>query len=399
MTYSKVSVFVLLAVIAASLAACSNIEPTIDDYDMYVMVHEIDEETQIPVAKIYKNKTLLFEGEHDKNITYSNFEVENGHLYFLKATYDEATRKYNRQMYKDFELFSTSIFPDKSVGAQLSILGFYNEHYIYCYHDPNAAGYYYRYFTDEQITIHQYGQDDSEFCILENPQPLIKKFYVSKFYHDNINEDNYFAGMVTVSSTDINSETGLYLDAYWKNNEEFVMPNNYYDRPDVEFPIATELVEGMTLHNNKPVFGGLGGAYWYDGHRYFLQYPEEFIKSIVSYKGSIYILSTYRIVTYDDAPDNFRNTYEYHKNAYIYKDGELIYENDEVRNPRDLYVINGDCYYSAVEMDKYYKPFSIWKNLEKITEYGEVRTEVDWINGGQNPNLREFTNHFYLVKK
>lgn len=83
---------------------------------------------------------------------------------------------------------------------------------------------------------------------------------------------------------------------------------------------------------------------------------------------------------------------------HIYRDGELIYENDEVRNPRDLYVINGDCYYSAVEMYDYYQPFAIWKNLEKITEYGEVRTEVDWISGG-NPNLREFTNHFYLVKK
>ena len=392
MTYSKVYIFVLLAVIAASLAACT-IEPTIDDYDMYVMVHEVDEETQIPVAKIYKNKTLLFEGEHDKNITYSNFEVENGHLYFLKATYDEATRKYNRQMYKDFELFSTSIFPDKSVGAQLSILGFYNEHYIYCYHDPNAAGYYYRYFTDEQITIHQYGQDDSEFCILENPQELIKKFNVTVFYHDPKTGDNYFAGMVTVPKTDINSETGLYLDAYWKNNEEFVMPNNYYERPK-DFYIASTEVEGLMLHNNKPVFGGMG-SYWYDGYRYFLLNHEELIKSIVSYNGSIYILSTFHIVEEDEKLQR----YEYDKNAYIYKDGKLIYENDEVRNPRDLYVINGDCYYSAVEMDKYYKPFAIWKNLEKVTEYGEVRNKVYWMNNLNCPNIREFTNHFYLVKK
>lgn len=397
MTYSKSSIFVLLAVIAASLAACT-IEPTIDDYDMYVMVHEIDEETQIPVAKIYKNHTLLFEGEHDKNITYSNFEVENGHLYFLKATYDEATRKYSRQMYKDFELFSTSIFPDKSVGAQLSILGFYNEHYIYCHHEPNTDGIYDRYFYPEQITIYQFGKDDSEFCILENPQPLIKKFYVSKFYHDNINEDNYFAGMVTVPKTDINSETGLYLDAYWKNNTEYVLPTNYFDTPD-EYAYASEFYDGITVHNNKIVFGGRG-YYWYGGQRCYLPRPDEEIRSIVSYKGSLYILSTIHVVTENYSPENFRSTYEYNKNAYIYRDGELIYENDEVRNPRDLYVINGDCYYSAVEMDKYYKPFAIWKNLEKITEYGEVRTEVDWINGGgSNPNFREFTNHFYLVKK
>ena len=57
MTYSKISVFVLLAVIAASLAACT-IEPSIDDYDIYVMVKGIDEETHNPVAKIYKNNVF-----------------------------------------------------------------------------------------------------------------------------------------------------------------------------------------------------------------------------------------------------------------------------------------------------------------------------------------------------
>ncbi|MCQ2349334.1 MAG: hypothetical protein MJZ98_02500 [Paludibacteraceae bacterium] len=394
MTYSKVSVFVLLAVIAASLAACSNIEPTIDDYDMYVMVHEIDEETQIPVAKIYKNKTLLFEGEHDKNITYSNFEVENGHLYFLKATYDEATRKYSRQMYKDFELFSPLIFPDKTAGALYSILGFYNEHYIYCYHEPNSSGYFFKYFYPEPITIYQFGKDDSEFCTLKNTQDLIKKYFVPAFYHDKKTGDNYFAGMVTVPKTDINSETGLYLDAYWKNNEEFVMPNNYYDKPEVEFPVASELVEGMAVLNNKLVFGGQG-YYWQDGQRHFLRNPVEDVISIVSYKGSIYILSSLFICK---DTENLR-TYQYHQNAYIYRDGELIYENDEVRNPRDLYVINGDCYYSAVEMYDYYQPFSIWKNLEKVTEYGEVRTEVFWLDNMFASNGREFTNHFYLVKK
>ncbi|MCQ2349477.1 MAG: hypothetical protein MJZ98_03230 [Paludibacteraceae bacterium] len=396
MTYSKVSVFVLLAVIAASLAACSNIEPTIDDYDMYVMVHEIDEETQIPVAKIYKNHTLLFEGEHDKNITYSNFEVENGHLYFLKVTYDEVTRKYNRQMYKDFELFSPLIFPDNSISAPLLILGFLNEHYIYCHHEPNTSGYYYKYFSPEKITIWQFGQDDSEFCILDNPQELIKKFYITGFYHDNKTGDNYFAGMVILPQTDINTETGQHFDTYWKNTEEFIMPNNYYDTPN-DFYRASELVEGMTLHHNNPVFGGMG-SYWYNGHRYYLQNPEEIIRSIVSYQGSIYVLSAYTIIQESHEPEGFRR-FEYYKNAYIYKDGKLIYENDEVRNPRDLHVINGDCYYSAVEMYDYYQPFAIWKNLEKITEYGEVRTEVNWADYSTCPNRREFTNHFYLVKK
>lgn len=392
MTYSKISVFVLLAVIAASLAACS-IEPTIDDYDMYVMVHEIDEETQIPVAKIYKNHTLLFEGEHDKNITYSNFEVENGHLYFLKATYDEATRKYNRQMYKDFELFST--FKSQSIFAP-PIIGFYNEHYLYCSHVQDPINGMYTYDDPEPISIRQFGLDDTEFCTLDNTQSLLNQHTVTTFFCDEKTKDLYFAGRAMISHSDISVGFGGYYDVFWKNKEEHVMPNNYYERPKDYFP-ATAQPEAIKVLNSEIIFGGWG-YYWQGNNCVFLQQPAEQIKSIVSYNGNIYILSTLFVKEKDESPGNY-GEYAYYQNAYIYKNGRLVYENNEVRNPYDLTIINGDCYYSAVEVSKYSNSFTIWKNNERYDEYGDVEKEITLLLGSSQNGDQKLRNHFVLVKK
>lgn len=55
--YINRSLWIVFATIVLSLASCG-IEASIDDYDIYVMVKGIDEETHNPVAKIYKNNVF-----------------------------------------------------------------------------------------------------------------------------------------------------------------------------------------------------------------------------------------------------------------------------------------------------------------------------------------------------
>ncbi|MCQ2348898.1 MAG: hypothetical protein MJZ98_00275 [Paludibacteraceae bacterium] len=389
MTYSKVYIFVLLAVIAASLAACS-IEPTIDDYDMYIAIYENDDITKHTIARVYKNKSLIFEGEDDASISYSNFKFENGHVYCIKVTYDETTQKYNREMLKDFQSFSDLNFLYDSRFTP-RIIGFSNEHYIYCSQSRNANnGYHpndYSYNSPEPIIIRQFGKDDSEFCVLNTPQTLLNNHTVSLMYLDPRNKDYYFLGSATMSHSDICSGSPRFFDVYWKNGVEHVMPNNYSDIPE-KYMSFSNYHASCQIFKNKVVFGGYA-YYWCGQTRTFLHNPTERIQDIVENNGSLYVLATDEVIE----EDNAGNRLHYYKNAYIYKDGQLVYENNATYSPKDLHVINGDFYFSAIDISVKFHPFTIWKNNEVIAEYGNVDIKLD------SDMLYYYTSVFRLVHK
>ncbi|MDO4190921.1 MAG: hypothetical protein Q4D14_04455, partial [Bacteroidales bacterium] len=79
--------------------------------------------------------------------------------------------------------------------------------------------------------------------------------------------------------------------------------------------------------------------------------------------GDLYILTT----TSNTTTVNYYTRF-YYSDARIYKNGQLIHEITNIRNPRDLFVIGGDCYFLAVDMED--KTFGLWKNEDRIHEYG-----------------------------
>ncbi len=394
--YINRSLWIVFATIVLSLASCG-IEPSIDDYDIYVMVKGIDEETHNPVAKIYKNNVLLFEGENDKYISYSDLQIEAGHVYFIKTSFDETTKEYTRQMYKDFQLYSTLEFITKEMFGPV-ILGFHQNHYLYCYHTQTSNNDNYTYTDPEPISIWQFGTDNREYCTLDNTQSIVNQHTVSKFYYDEKTGNSYFIGQAVISNNDVVA-TGSRntCDVFWKNGVENVMPNGYFDRPTGCSP-STPYPNGFQIINNEVAFGGWG-YYWQGNQPVFLQSPDETVMSMATYNNHLYVLTSKKQEEKDMNSTSYRYV-TYYKNAYIYKDGRLVLENDKVRNPNDLYLIKGDCYYSATDMTGDLPLFTIWKNDDTLYQFEQVETETNMLPDPYTLAYGEAAhNYFILLKK
>lgn len=278
------------------------------------------------------------------------------------------------------------------------ILGFHQNHYLYCYHTQTNNNDNYTYTDPEPISIWQFGTDNREYCTLDNTQSIVNQHTVSKFYYDEKTGNSYFIGQAVISNNDVVA-TGSRntCDVFWKNGVENVMPNGYFDRPTGYSP-STPYPNGFQIINNEVAFGGWG-YYWQGNQPVFLQSPDETVMSMATYNNHLYVLTSKKQEEKDMNSTSYRHV-TYYKNAYIYKDGRLVLENDKVRNPNDLYLIKGDCYYSATDMTGDLPLFTIWKNDDTLYQFEQVETETNMLPDPYTLAYGEAThNYFILLKK
>ncbi|MDO4190473.1 MAG: hypothetical protein Q4D14_02135 [Bacteroidales bacterium] len=349
-----------LAFLVSMLTSCSHNLPTQGNYDIYIAyLDETDEESNNTSSfRIIKNDSIIFEGITTLYKFFINFEVENGHTYFINVRKDPITNECNHYIYKDLDSTIDLSYLIKPSSFALPIYGFLNEHYIY---GNNTIVY-----NNDPFVMKQFWDISSDFQILENKHEALSPHYLtSHFYQDKETGDIYFAGYTKCGKTP--------FDVYWKNGEEHDYPNTYYNIPSnyCNFTLNPSIV----VYNKKVIFYG-SNYYWYDDELFFLNDPSEYILKMISDNGHLYTMISHN-APYEYGRDYYNDEPLYtpiFEHVYIYKDDKLIYENDNVILPKDFQVVDGICFYVALEKQEESNnyTYTIWRNNEKIHESGEI---------------------------